>query len=131
MSTATYQLSSAITDRLLRFAEGAAVGDEFDLDTIDEVSWDELTLFGDGTDQAEINRIVGQPLFSDPDGRIWTPTALVVFRSDGEITHAVMLPPPLNVLGVAGHWYGRGSSVIASDVGTPPWLVLADHRGGD
>ena len=121
-------LGGPATDRLLDVARRAKPGEVFTLEELDAFPWDEVTLFGDGSELAAINRLVGRELF-EADGRLWGQGGLLVFRLDGKVVHATMFPPPLRVLAVDGHWYRRSTSVaVASRAGTPPWLLLRDGR---
>jgi hypothetical protein len=106
-----YEKDSVVVTKLHEFSKKGPRHTRLALTDVTPFEWDALYFFLEGEPKANINRVVGQTLFADDDGRLFEPGPLLVFCKGNEIAHAIVVLPPVHLSGTNAHQYTADSAV--------------------
>jgi hypothetical protein len=107
-----YEKDSVVVTKLHEFSKKGPRHARLALTEVTPFEWDAVYLFLEGSPKAEINRVVGHPIFTDPDGRLLEPGPLLVFCLGKQTVHAVVVLPPAHLSGKHAHQYRADSAVV-------------------
>lgn len=107
-----YEKDSVVVKKLYEFSRKGPRHARLTLTCVTPFEWEGVYFFLEGEPKANINRVVGQTLFSDADGRLFEPGPLLVFCLGNEIVHAVVVLPPVNLSGTNAKQYLADSAVV-------------------
>jgi hypothetical protein len=107
-----YEKDSVVVTKLHEFSKKGPRRARLALPDVTPFEWDAVYFFLEGTPKADINRVVGQTLFADADGRLFEPGPLLVFCLGKKIVHAIVVLPPVHLSGKHSHQYPADSAVV-------------------